>query len=134
MSNIFRSQQRLDKHLKYCSHRNAAVVEMLGPGEKVVYNETNKCIKHPFVIYADFESILEKTDDVKKYQKHIPCGFWYCIKSSEGSKYDKLELYEGPDAADEFVKMIEDDCIKLTKIMSRTNKPLDLSINEEKEF
>ena len=39
---------------------------MPGPGEKVVFNETNKCIKHPFVIYADFESILEKTDDIKK--------------------------------------------------------------------
>ena len=34
------------------------------PGEKVVFNETNKCIKHPLVIYADFESILEKTDDI----------------------------------------------------------------------
>ena len=35
---------------------------MPGPGEKVVFNETNKCIKHPFVICAEFESILEKTD------------------------------------------------------------------------
>ena len=45
-----------------------------------------------------------------------------------------MELYRGPDVADEFVKRIEDDYIKLTKIMSRTNKPLDLSPNEEKEF
>ena len=132
--NIFRSQQRLNEHLKCCSYHKAAVVEMPEPGEKVVFNETNKCIKHPFVIYADFESILEKTDDIKKYQKHIPCGFCCYIKSSAGSKYDKLELYRGPDAADEFVKRIEDDCIKLTKIMSRTNKPLNLSLNEEKEL
>ena len=106
---------------------------MPGPGEKVVFNETNKCIKHPFVICADFKSILEKTEDIKKkYQKHIPCGFCCYIKSSVGSKYDTSELYQGPDAADEFVKRIEDDFIKLTKIMSRTNKPLDLSPNEEK--
>ena len=42
--------------------------------------------------------------------------------------------YRGPDAAVEFVKRIEDDCVKLTKIMSRTNKPHNLSPNEEKEF
>ena len=71
------------------------------------------------LIYADFESILEKTDDIKKYQKHIPCGFCDDIKSSLVSEYDKMEL---------------DDCIKLTEIMSRTNKPLDLSPNEEKSF
>ena len=49
----------------------------------------------------------------KKYQN--PFGFCYYIKSSVGSKFDKLELYGGPDAADEFVKRIEDDCIKPTK-------------------
>ena len=45
--NIFRSQQRLDKHLKYCSNHKAAVVEMPGPGEKVVFNEANKYTKTP---------------------------------------------------------------------------------------
>ena len=45
---------------------------MPGPGEKVVFNETNKCIKHPFVINADFESILKKTDDIKKISKAYP--------------------------------------------------------------
>ena len=50
-----------------------------------------------------FKSIWEKTDDIKKYRKHIPCGFCYYIKSSVGSKYDKLELYQGPDDANEIV-------------------------------
>ena len=107
--------------MKYCSHHKAAVVEMPGPGENVAFNEINKCITPTFVIYADFESILEKTDDINKYQKHITCGFCYDIISSFGRKYDKLELYWGPDAADEFVKRIEDDCIKQTGIISRTN-------------
>ena len=131
--NIFRSQHRLDNHLKYFSNHKAAFVEMAQQGEKVLFNETNKCIKHPFVICADFKSILEKTEDIKKkYQKHIPCGFCCYIKSSVGSKYDTLELYQGPDAADEFVKMIVDYYMKLTKILSRTIKLLDLSPNEEK--
>ena len=57
----------------------------------VYFNDINKSIKHPFVIYADFESILEKIDTTspnpnqsytKSYQKHTPCGFCYDIKSS----------------------------------------------------
>ena len=31
-------------------------------GSNVSYKDFNKSIKHPFVIYADFESILEKID------------------------------------------------------------------------
>ena len=58
------------------------------------------------MIYADFESILEKIDTVSpntnksytnKYQKHTPCGFCYYIKSSVGDEYKKFELYRGED-------------------------------------
>ena len=73
---IFQSQPSLDKRIKYCSNHKAAFVAMPKPREKVVFNETNKCMKYPFVIHADFESTLEKTD-IKKYQKHAPCRFYY---------------------------------------------------------
>ena len=68
------------------------------------------------MIYADFESILEKIDAVSpnpnksytnKYQKHTPCGFCYYIKSAVGDEYNKLELYRGGDASEEFVRRLE---------------------------
>ena len=68
------------------------------------------------MIHADFESILEKIDTVfpnpnKSYtnihQKHTPCGFCYYIKSSVGDEYNKLELYRGEDASEEFVRRLE---------------------------
>ena len=64
------------------------------------------------MIYADFESILEKIDtvspnanksDTNKYQKHTPCGLCYYIKSSVGDEY-KLELYRGQNASEEFIR------------------------------
>ena len=46
----------------------------------VKFQGMKKMLKKPFVIYADFESILNAFDDsaqcgTKKYQKHIPCGY-----------------------------------------------------------
>ena len=69
-------------------------------------------------MYANFESILEKIDTVSPnpnksctniYQKHTPCGLCYYIKSSVGDKYNKLELYRGEDASEEFVRRLKKD-------------------------
>ena len=69
----------------------------------ISFKDFNKSIKHPFVIYADFETILEKIDTVSpnpnkssinKYQKHTPCGFCYYIKSSAGDEYNKNFIEE----------------------------------------
>ena len=101
----------------------------------------NKSIKHPFVIYADFESILEKIDTVSpnpnksytnNYQKYTPCGFCYYIKSSVGDKYNKLEVYRGEDASEEFVRRLEKDCIRLREIIVKTYKPMSLTKGEKK--
>ena len=84
------------------------------------------------LILFNIISLFQDPLKIGIYYKWVFYTFICFIKSSEGSKYDKLELYRGLDAADKFVKMIEDDCSKQTKIMSRTNKPLDLSPNKEK--
>ena len=112
-------------------------------GSNISFKDFNKSIKHPFVIYADYESILEKIDTVSpnpnksytnKYQKHTPCGFCYYIKSSVCDEYNKLELYRGEDASEEFVRRLEKDCIRLREIMFKTYKPKSLTKGEKKEF
>ena len=95
------------------------------------------------MIYADFESILEKIDTVSpnpnksytnKCQKHTPCGFCYYIRSSVGDEYNKLEIYRGEDASEEFLIQLEKDCIRLREIMVKTYKPMSLTKGEKKEF
>uniref|UniRef100_UPI0035900121 uncharacterized protein n=1 Tax=Myxine glutinosa TaxID=7769 RepID=UPI0035900121 len=112
-------------------------------GSNITFKDEKKKIKHPFVIYADFESILEKIDTASpdpkdsytnKYQKHTPCGFCYYIKSSVGDKYNKLEEYRGSNTPEEFVKRLEKDCVRLTKIMRETNKPMSLTSEQKREF
>ena len=56
-------------------------------GSVVDFNDINKSMKHPFMIYADFESIPEKIDTTspnpnqsytKPDQNHTLCGFCCC--------------------------------------------------------
>ena len=92
------------------------------------------------MIYADFESILEKIDTVSpnpnksyinKYQKHTPCDVCYYIKSSVGDEYKKWELFQRKDASDEFVRRLEKDCIRRREIMVKTYKPMSLTKGEK---
>ena len=96
-------KERLNQHSKYCSNHKSTVINIPKVGKKISFKDFNKSNKHSFVIYADFESILEKIDTVSpnpnksctnKFQKHTPFGFCY-IKSSVGDEYNKLELYRG---------------------------------------
>ena len=65
-------------------------------GEYVKFKNFERKIKSPFMIYADFESILVPEDNGKqnpnesytnKYQKHVACSYGYklvCVKSYLG--------------------------------------------------
>ena len=55
-------------------------------GEYVKFRNYGRKIKSPFIIYADFESILVPEDDGKqnpedsytnRYQKHIACSYGF---------------------------------------------------------
>ena len=62
------------------------------------YNQRQKSIKHLFVIYVDFEAMLEKIDSCENnpkepytlcVNKHTPCGFSISIKFAPDSSKNK---------------------------------------------
>ena len=56
----FSSTEVRDKHFEYCIDNEAVKVEMPRQGSKIRFNDGSKQMKVPFVMYADFESILAK--------------------------------------------------------------------------
>ena len=61
------------------------MIKMPNKGEYVRFNNYERKIKSPFIIYANFESILVPEDNGKqnvdesyrkKYQKHVACSYW----------------------------------------------------------
>ena len=62
-----------------------------GKNDRVKFINFYKKKKFPFVIYADFETIIKKIDDASrtntnKLQEHVFCGYSYVIVGCDGKK------------------------------------------------
>ena len=84
------------------------------------FTNIQKQLSAPFVVYADFESILRPVNegvDVTQgvstgsaysttvYQEHVPCSFAYKVVSSVDPDVTRpLVMYRGEDAAEKFVR------------------------------
>lgn len=118
------------------------------PGERVKFKNISYDIPVPFTIYADFESILVKTneqisDNSTITQRHEPCSFCYIIvchpsyadalsKNKHKYNYNKLvdkpREYFGKDAAKKFIEMLVEDKSTIHKILYNQ---IDLEMTDE---
>ncbi|CAR99753.1 Protein CBG25359 [Caenorhabditis briggsae] len=102
------------RHLEDCG-KNKPVSHKLSKKTSVKFKNISNTQKHRYVIYADFESIIEKyqraldnpniswTTDVGK---HIPAGFCVIVVDSFTKKLYSIKSYIGHNTALEFNKYI----------------------------
>ena len=91
-------KKKLEEHEKNCYAFSAQYTVF--PEYKIIKFENIKHqLKAPFVVYADFESILCKLNNEDKYQKHIACSYAYQIVSTIPGMTFKPRIYVGEDAA-----------------------------------
>ncbi|PFX12742.1 hypothetical protein AWC38_SpisGene23254 [Stylophora pistillata] len=118
--NYFGSQKVLDTHSELCRDHEAVREKMPKEGTYLSFKNHQKKMDMPFVIYADFESLIKPLDTVQpnpkecyteKKQQHIPISFCYYIKCSFDDRYSKRVEYtaksEDEDVAQKFVEMLE---------------------------
>ena len=153
--NSFKSPDSLDKHKEYCYNNECVKISMPPPNTFLRFKNFRYSEKAPFVIYADFESLIKPLDNcdpnpnrsyTKKYQKHEPISFCYYIKCfndtlckeifNDDTKRKQLNSYiktkpEDPDAIDVFIKWLEDDVKFLANI---TPKKMIFTKEDEKQF
>ena len=144
--NGYDTPEKLEEHKEYCSEEESVKIKMPNPGDFIKFKNFVHSEKAPFVIYADFESILKpihtNTPDPKKsytnkYNKHEAVSFVYYIKSFNEDVYkSKLEYYikekeEDPDVIDVFINRLEED----VKIISKLgNEPMKITKKEQEQF
>ena len=150
--NSFKSPDSLDKHKEYCYNNECVKISMPPPNTFLRFKNFRYSEKAPFVIYADFESLIKPMDNcdpdpnhsyTKKYQKHEPISFCYYIECfnntlckeifNDETKRKQLKSYiktkpEDPDAIDVFIKWLEDDVKFLANI-----KPKKMIFTKEDE-
>ena len=125
--NPFWCQKALDKHKEYCNEYEAVKIELPKKGTMLDFKNYYRLEKVPFLVYADFESFIKPLDTcdlnpegsyTKHYQKYEPSSFCYYIKCFIDDEVYKPKLvsYTGEDAAQKFVKMLEEDIRIITNI------------------
>ena len=98
-------------------------------------------MKHPFIIYADFECLLKKKTDTgynnheksstTKEYKHKASGYSMFTHCSFDATKNKLDCYRGKDCVERFCKDLKEHA---TKIINYEKKEMIPSTSEERKL
>ena len=142
----FSSKRVLTNHKDNCIEINGTqAVKMPDKNNILSFNNFHKKQPVPFVIYADFEAIIEKISNcqpnndksyTEAYQKHTDCGFGYKVVCCYDDKYIKeVRLYKGKNAVYKFMEFMLKEVKYCKNVMKeKFNKPLRMTKENEKEF
>lgn len=135
----FTNEELLTKHLDngcmLLNDEEKPVMPVKGVNDKISFKNVNNQFKHPFTIYADFESILENVDEKKGcgttvYQKHTCCSYAYKIVSNYDGIEFPLKMFRGENADANFLKDILQVSDELFTIICKNTKMI---ISDEQE-
>ena len=128
----FTREDLLMKHQPACQSHGLQAVHL--PSEKerwMKFKNFGKSLKAPFVIYADFECILEPVQEGGgKKNKHTPCGYSYLVVSAvdEYEKQPEVVTYSGENVMQHF---FEDMIGETEHLLKRLKKKIPMNWRPE---
>ena len=120
----FTKESSRDQHQVYCEDKESVRVEMPKQGSVVEFKDGQNQFKVPFIMYADFESILEPMDQgsprpnsdqpyTNEVNRHTPSGWCVYSKFAYGEVVNPLRLYRGKDCIETFCNYIKGEAHRL---------------------
>jgi hypothetical protein len=142
------SEEVLEKHKETCLEVNGVqAVRLPKEGTKIKFKNHRNSMPVPFVIYADFESILvpEEKKDVGKdedeshtnrYQTHQACSFGLKTMCHYDDKYSgEYKSYVGKDAAHVFLRTVIREAARCRhEVNNKFKKKMIITPEQEREF
>ena len=107
----------------------------------IKYNQGEKSIKLPFIIYADLECLLEKMNtcynnpdesSTTEINKHTPSGYLLFMHCSFDKTKTKLDYYRDEDCMKKFCKDLREHTTKIINYDKK--KMIPLTIKEEIDY
>ena len=107
----FKEETSRDEHIGYCIDNESVKVEMPHKNPRVQYSDGQFQFKVPFIMYADFESILEliqgpgnnpMISSMRGVNNHVPSGWCVSSEFAYGKVENPLKLYGGKDCVKTF--------------------------------
>ena len=73
---MYDSEDKLKQHQEYCNNYEAVKIDLPKPESMMGFKNYNRSMRHPFVVYADFESFIKpintcQLDPCNSYTKNI---------------------------------------------------------------
>ena len=138
----FNEASSRDEHYLYCRSNEAVRIEMPNKKPIVKYSDGQYQFKVPFMMYADFESILEKVEgasdnpnvsSTREVNVHKPSGWCVYFKFAYGVVDNPLTQYRGSDCVEKFCEHIISEAKRLYN--SFPEKPMEpLTDSQIKEY
>ena len=111
-----------DQHQAYCEDNESIRVKMPCKGTAVEFKVRQNQFKVPFIMYADFESILEPVESPdpnpnqpysQRVNQHVSSGWCVYSKFAYGEGKDLLKLYRGKDCVEKFCDYVKREAHRL---------------------
>ena len=131
----FTQESSRDQQQVYCEDNECVRVEMPKQGSTVEFKDGQNQFKVPFIMYADFESILELMGPVEpgslnpnqpytnEVNQHMPSGWCVYSKFAYGDVDNPLRHYRGKDCIETFCNYIKEEAHRLYHMFPE--KPMD---------
>ena len=131
----FTQESSRDQHQVYCEDNESVRVEMPKQGSTIEFKDGQNQFKVPFIMYADFESILEPMGPVEPgspnpnqpytndVNQHTPSGLCVYSKFAYGDVDNPLRLYRGKYSIETFCNYIKEEAHRLHHMFPE--KPMD---------
>ena len=130
----YRTENKLNAHKKICDNHEYCNIEMPNKDNNLIkYNQGDKSLKLPFIIYANLEYLLKKIDTCQnnpdlssttKINQHIPSGYSIYTSCSFDKSNNKLSYYRGKDCMRRFCKYLKDHATKIIDFKKKIITPL----------
>ena len=114
----YSTTEKLKKHKEVCENHDYCYVEIPEKDNNILeYNQGERSMKVPFIIYADLESLLdkmntchnnpEKSSTTTTINKHTPSGYSLFTHCSFDTTKNKLDYYRGKNCMKNFCLDLE---------------------------
>ena len=135
----FAKEDLLIKHKEDCCgiNTNSTRIDMPPEGSYIRFKNHQNQMPVPYVIYADFESIIkpktEKAGDKSEINsEHEACGFGYQVVRYDGQT-EKPVIYRGKDVVEVFLNHLECEVSNINNIFAHP-KPLIMTEQNIKDY
>ena len=121
----FTQESGRDQHQVYCEDNESVRVEMPKQGSTIEFKDGQNQFKVPFIMYADFELIIElmglqgsgspnpSQPYTNEVNQHTPSGWCVYSKFAYGDIDNLLRLYRGKDCIETFCNYIKEEAHRL---------------------